>query len=142
MGRCIELNPDGAGPIPAWRADPAGSPRAGIVVIQEIFGVNAHIRAVAYRFAAEGYLVVAGRRHGEKLAPLAAEIAASGGRCVARSLDARQEDQVAAFIAEAFLPEGFCTTVMRESPAASCQAIPSVWSREGPTARTSSNPPS
>lgn len=55
----IELKPEGAGPIRAWRADPAGAPRGGIVVIQEIFGVNAHIRDVTDRFAAEGYLAVA-----------------------------------------------------------------------------------
>ncbi len=55
----IELKPEGAGPIRAWRADPAGQPRGGIVVIQEIFGVNAHIRDVTDKFAAEGYLAVA-----------------------------------------------------------------------------------
>ena len=55
----IELKPEGAGPIRAWRADPAGKPRGGIVVVQEIFGVNAHIRAVTDRFAGEGYLAVA-----------------------------------------------------------------------------------
>src|ERR1700759_2672352 len=55
----IELKPEGAGPIRAWRADPAGAPRGGIVVIQEIFGVNAHIRQVTDRFAAEGYLAFA-----------------------------------------------------------------------------------
>src|ERR1700733_8180994 len=55
----IELKPEGAGPIRAWRADPAGPPRGGIVVVQEIFGVNAHIRDVTDRFAAEGYLAVA-----------------------------------------------------------------------------------
>ena len=55
----IELKPEGAGPIRAWRADPSGKPRGGIVVIQEIFGVNSHIRSVADRFAAEGYLAVA-----------------------------------------------------------------------------------
>jgi carboxymethylenebutenolidase len=55
----IELEPEGAGPIRAWRADPAGKPRGGIVVVQEIFGVNAHIRAVTDRFAGEGYLAVA-----------------------------------------------------------------------------------
>jgi carboxymethylenebutenolidase len=59
MGRWIELKPQGAGPIRAWRADPSGKPTGGIVVIQEIFGVNAHIRAVTDRFAAEGYLAVA-----------------------------------------------------------------------------------
>ena len=55
----IELKPEGAGPISAWRADPSGPPQGGVVVIQEIFGVNAHIRAVADRFAAEGFLAVA-----------------------------------------------------------------------------------
>ncbi len=59
MGHWITLKPEGADPIRAWRADPAGKPRGGIVVIQEIFGVNSHIRAVTDRFAAEGYLAVA-----------------------------------------------------------------------------------
>ena len=57
--------------------------------------------AIARRFAAEGYIVAAGRRNGDKLAPLAAAIEAEGGRCLARGLDARREEQVAAFIAEA-----------------------------------------
>jgi carboxymethylenebutenolidase len=43
------------GPGRAWRADPGGPAHAGVLVIQEIFGVNAHIRSVAERFAAEGY---------------------------------------------------------------------------------------
>ena len=59
MGAWIELKPEGAGPIRAWRADPARQPRGGVVVIQEIFGVNAHIREVTDRFAAEGYLAIA-----------------------------------------------------------------------------------
>ena len=59
MGAWIELKPEGAQPIRAWRADPAGRPRGGIVVVQEIFGVNAHIREVTDKFAAEGYLAVA-----------------------------------------------------------------------------------
>ena len=59
MGHWIELKPDGADPIRAWRADPEGRPRAGVVVIQEIFGVNAHIRAVTDRLAVDGYLAVA-----------------------------------------------------------------------------------
>ncbi|HKN27099.1 MAG TPA: dienelactone hydrolase family protein [Roseiarcus sp.] len=59
MGHWIELKPDGAGPIRGWRADPVGRPRSGIVVIQEIFGVNAHIRAVTDRFAVDGYLAIA-----------------------------------------------------------------------------------
>ena len=55
----IELKPEGAGPIRAWRADPNGRPRGGVAVVQEIFGVNAHIRAVTDKFAAVGYLAVA-----------------------------------------------------------------------------------
>lgn len=52
----------------------------------------------------------AGRRNGDKLAPLVSSIEAAGGRCVARSLDARKEDEVAAFLAEAerFAPLEAC----------------------------------
>src|SRR5207248_5004219 len=57
--------------------------------------------AIARKFAAEGFTVFAGRRHGSKLAPLVAEIEAAGGQVVGRSLDARQEDQIAAFLREA-----------------------------------------
>jgi NAD(P)-dependent dehydrogenase (short-subunit alcohol dehydrogenase family) len=57
--------------------------------------------AIARKFAAEGFTVVAGRRNGEKLAPLVTEIEAAGGRIHARSLDARDEAEIAAFLAEA-----------------------------------------
>jgi NAD(P)-dependent dehydrogenase (short-subunit alcohol dehydrogenase family) len=57
--------------------------------------------AIARRFAAGGYAVFAGRRNGEKLAPLVAEIEAAGGRCSGRTLDARKEESVAGFLAEA-----------------------------------------
>ncbi len=57
--------------------------------------------AIAKRFAAEGYLVVAGRRNGDKLAPLVEAIEGTGGRCVARSVDARDEAAVSAFLREA-----------------------------------------
>ena len=43
----------------AYRADPSGAAKGGIVVIQEIFGVNHHIRAVCDRLAGEGYCAVA-----------------------------------------------------------------------------------
>jgi carboxymethylenebutenolidase len=43
----------------AYEAKPTGKPRGGLVVIQEIFGVNAHIRSVADGYAADGYHVVA-----------------------------------------------------------------------------------
>jgi carboxymethylenebutenolidase len=45
--------------IETYRAEPAGSPRGAIILIEEIWGLVAHIRDVADRFAAEGYLVLA-----------------------------------------------------------------------------------
>jgi len=57
--------------------------------------------AIAERFAAEGYRVFGGRRRGDQLAALKETIETAGGRFEARSLDARQEDQVAAFMDEA-----------------------------------------
>ncbi|MEJ1964288.1 MAG: dienelactone hydrolase family protein [Gammaproteobacteria bacterium] len=43
----------------AWLAAPSGKAKGAVVVIQEIFGVNSHIRSVTDSFAAEGYLAVA-----------------------------------------------------------------------------------
>lgn len=57
--------------------------------------------AIARRFAAEGFAVAAGRRNGDKLAPLVAEIEARGGRIRARALDARKEVDISAFLQEA-----------------------------------------
>ncbi|MFO1117022.1 MAG: 2-amino-4-hydroxy-6-hydroxymethyldihydropteridine diphosphokinase [Beijerinckiaceae bacterium] len=59
MGEKIELTCRDGEKIGAYVARPTGAPRGGIVVLQEIFGVNHHIRAVADRFAAAGYLAVA-----------------------------------------------------------------------------------
>ena len=56
--------------------------------------------AVARRFAREGYLVHAGRRNGDKLAPLVRQIEAEGGRCVGVTLDARDEAAVATFMTD------------------------------------------
>ena len=47
------------GPVSAWRTEPTGAPCGALVVIQEIFGVNAHIRSVADDFASAGYVVLA-----------------------------------------------------------------------------------
>lgn len=67
-----------------------------------IIGAGDYIgAAIARRFAAEDYVVVAGRRSGDKLESLKAEIASAGGRCIGRALDARKEDDIAAFLAEA-----------------------------------------
>ena len=59
MGMMIELEAADGHRFAAYRADPVGTPRGGLVVIQEIFGVNSHIRNVCDGFAAEGYLAIA-----------------------------------------------------------------------------------
>jgi NAD(P)-dependent dehydrogenase (short-subunit alcohol dehydrogenase family) len=66
--------------------------------------------AIVRKFAAEGFTVFAGRRQGEKLAPLIAEITAQGGRAFGSSLDARKEDEVTAFLkaADAAAPLDIC----------------------------------
>ena len=60
MGEDIRLKSQ-AGDIGAYLAAPSGTPRGGIVVIQEIFGVNQHIRKVTDFFASQGYLALAPR---------------------------------------------------------------------------------
>jgi carboxymethylenebutenolidase len=59
MGKSISLQLKDGTRIGAYVAEPAGTPKAGLVVVQEIFGVNAHIRSVADRYAAQGYLAIA-----------------------------------------------------------------------------------
>src|SRR6185369_6138455 len=59
MGQQIELKASDGFSLGGYRADAPGKSKGGIVVVQEIFGVNHHIRAVCDRFAAEGYSAVA-----------------------------------------------------------------------------------
>jgi carboxymethylenebutenolidase len=59
MGQTIGLKASDGFLLGGYRADPAVKPKAGLVVIQEIFGVNHHIRNVCDRFAALGYAAVA-----------------------------------------------------------------------------------
>jgi len=59
VGQQINLNTSGMQCIGAYLAKPAGPSRGGIVVVQEIFGVNAHVRSVADGFAALGYTAIA-----------------------------------------------------------------------------------
>jgi carboxymethylenebutenolidase len=59
MGEWIQLKSRDGFELSAWRETPEGAPRGGVVVVQEIFGVNGHIRSVAHRLAAAGYLAVA-----------------------------------------------------------------------------------
>ena len=59
MGRRLELTADDGHSLGAYRADASGTARGGIVVLQEIFGVNIHIRDVCDRFAADGFTCIA-----------------------------------------------------------------------------------
>jgi len=59
MGKNIELTAADGHRLDAYSASPAGLPRGGVVVIQEIFGVTRHIRAVADQYAAAGYETIA-----------------------------------------------------------------------------------
>jgi len=59
MGEHLTLTASDGFELGAYRAAPTGTPIGGVVVIQEIFGVNEHIRAVADRYAAHGYLAIA-----------------------------------------------------------------------------------
>ena len=59
MGMPLTLVAADSHKLGAYRADPAGKPKGGVVVIQEIFGVNQHIRAVCDRVAEAGYVAVA-----------------------------------------------------------------------------------
>jgi carboxymethylenebutenolidase len=59
MGQTVELTAADGHRLSGYLAEPAGKPRGGIVVIQEIFGVTRHIRAVADQYAAAGFLALA-----------------------------------------------------------------------------------
>jgi carboxymethylenebutenolidase len=59
MGHMIELTASDGFKLGAYRADPEGKPRGAVVVIQEIFGVNHHIKDVTDRYAALGYVAIA-----------------------------------------------------------------------------------
>jgi carboxymethylenebutenolidase len=59
MGELLTLTAEDGHRLSAYRATPAGTPRGGLVVIQEIFGVNSHIRNVTDGFAKDGYVALA-----------------------------------------------------------------------------------
>jgi carboxymethylenebutenolidase len=59
LGKHFSLVASDSFKLGAYRAEPSGTPKGGIVVIQEIFGVNHHIQAVCDRLAAQGYAAIA-----------------------------------------------------------------------------------
>ena len=59
MGTMLQLTAGDGFELSAYRADPAAASRGAVVVVQEIFGVNSHIRSVCDGFAADGYVAIA-----------------------------------------------------------------------------------
>lgn len=59
MGQNLTLTAEDGHKLGAYRAAPTGAPRAGVVIVQEIFGVNSHIRRVTDGYAADGYVALA-----------------------------------------------------------------------------------
>jgi len=55
----LELESADGARVPVYVSRPAGKPKGAVVVVQEIFGVNSHIRSVADGYAASGYLALA-----------------------------------------------------------------------------------
>src|SRR5260370_2369804 len=89
------------GPTPSWAVIEEAeleyrNATAAVIGAGDFIG-----EAIAKKFAGEGCTVFIGRRKGEKLAPLIAEIEAAGGRVVGRALDARKEEDITAFLRDA-----------------------------------------
>ena len=59
MGEMVMLNAEDGHKLGAYRATPAGKPRGALVIVQEIFGVNSHMKRVCDGFAADGYVALA-----------------------------------------------------------------------------------
>jgi carboxymethylenebutenolidase len=59
MGQNVTLTSADGFELGAYRADPDGAPKGAVVIIQEIFGVNSHIREVCDGYAADGYVAIA-----------------------------------------------------------------------------------
>ncbi len=59
MGEMVKLTASDGHKLDGYRAEPTGTVKGGLVIVQEIFGVNGHIRNVCDSYAAEGYVAVA-----------------------------------------------------------------------------------
>ena len=104
MTETIELTAQDGFTSPAYVARPAQAPRGAVVVLQEIFGVNSHIRAVADGYARQGYLAVAPAlfhrvRHGVELGYTAADV--EQGRMLKAAAEALPAPGVRADVAAA-----------------------------------------
>jgi|SRR5690606_3711037 len=59
MGENLRLTAQDGHELDAYRATPSGEPVAGVVIVQEVFGLTPHIRSVVERYADEGFVAVA-----------------------------------------------------------------------------------
>ena len=59
MGSMTELTTADGHTLGAYKAEPSGAAKGGVVVIQEIFGVNQHIKNLVDEFAKNGYVAIA-----------------------------------------------------------------------------------
>jgi carboxymethylenebutenolidase len=59
MGETIRLKASDGHEFGAYKAEPSGASKGGVVLIQEIFGVNQHIRALVDEYAGNGYTTIA-----------------------------------------------------------------------------------
>jgi carboxymethylenebutenolidase len=59
MSEFVTLKADDGNELSAYVARPEGTPKGAVVVVQEIFGVNSHIRSIAEGYAKEGYVAIA-----------------------------------------------------------------------------------
>ncbi len=106
QGETIELTAADGHRLGAYLARPAGAPKAGLVVVQEIFGINRHIRAVTEGFAADGYLAIAPalfdrREHGLELGYEGEDVARGRELKAATSWEEAAQDVAAAIAAVA-----------------------------------------
>lgn len=109
MGQHINLNTTRMQCIGAYLARPEGPPKGGVVVVQEIFGVNAHVRAVADGFAARGYTAIAPAffDHLESGVELGYDEAGlARGRALVAELDFQRAIEDVASAAEAIVSSG------------------------------------
>jgi len=59
MGEMIQLSTDDGHTLNAYQATPTETPRGGVIILQEIFGLTGHIRSVTDQYAEQGYLAIA-----------------------------------------------------------------------------------
>lgn len=80
MGDWVEIAAADGHRLGAWRAEPDGPPKGGLVVAQEMYGVNSYLRGVVDDYAAEGFLAIAPRLY-DRLEPgLVIDYDAEGNR--------------------------------------------------------------